>query len=129
MEVALSCFNAQRQRTKSHAPFEINFDNSLYFQQQQYISIYLIITDCCTYYLRPPRLAPAICGWKWTLCKCSLLIIIIIIIIIIIKCIFYKENWKESSALVSGWKYRGQFNKTFTPAIYKCSHCLRVWKQ
>ena len=24
---------------------------------------------------------------------------------------------------------RGQFNKTFTPAIYKCSHCFRFWKQ
>ena len=41
-----------------------------------YLFIYLFITDCCTYYLRPPRLAPAICGRKWTLCKCRLLIII-----------------------------------------------------
>ena len=24
---------------------------------------------------------------------------------------------------------QGSFNKTFTPAIYKCSHCFRVWKQ
>ena len=31
MEVAVSCFNAQRQRKKSHAPFEIDFDTSLYF--------------------------------------------------------------------------------------------------
>lgn len=43
MEVAVSCFNAQRQRKKSHAPFEIDFDTSLYFQQQQSKSIYLII--------------------------------------------------------------------------------------
>ena len=42
-----------------------------------YLSIYLFITDCCTYSLRPPRLAPSICGRKCTLCKCSLLIIII----------------------------------------------------
>ena len=31
-----------------------------------YLFIYLFITDCCTYYLRPPLLAPAICGRKWT---------------------------------------------------------------
>ena len=32
-----------------------------------YSSIYLsFITDCCTYHLRLPRLAPAICGRKWT---------------------------------------------------------------
>ena len=42
-----------------------------------YVSIYLFITDCCTYYLHLPRLAPSIWGRKWTLCKCSLLIIII----------------------------------------------------
>ena len=34
------------------------------------------ITDCCSPYLRPPRLAPAICRRKWTLCKWQLLIII-----------------------------------------------------
>jgi len=42
-----------------------------------YSSIYLeIITDCCTHYLRLPQLAPAICGRKWTFCKCRLLVII-----------------------------------------------------
>ena len=55
----------------------LSFISLIYIYMYIYLFIYLFITDCCTYYLRPPRIAPAICGRKWTLCKCKLLIVII----------------------------------------------------
>ena len=38
----------------------------------------------------------------------------------------YYKNWICITRIGGSW---GQFNKTFTRVIYKCSHCFGVWEQ
>ena len=49
---------------------------SLLEAEDDYVESPILLQKIANYYLRPPRLAPAICGRKWTLCKCTLSIII-----------------------------------------------------